>query len=575
MISNDNINTDKHRWKIDYIDRISMYLLLNSGKKDIWEINQQDLNAILTNISQLEYKKDSLRSPIKALFNCSASDVLCWWRSAFLGQEENMLGDTRLTTPPRVEISSKSLLKTDSVEERLKFALSKLDNSENIQAQIINVYKKNYFKESYHGLVQVKISEFMKYYNFCKDESFDCTKTENIRKYIEGKCFGKSNNYRNKIVNALRGYFKEAISCGYYASNPVKYYLNVESTKYAIIPDDKVIPNHDMKRIFLILNQLTEFEALFIRLLYHTGLRIGEVLYLTVGCVVEITPNVITLAVAPFKQREKPMLVMIEDIEAFEVVKQLVALRSRYGRLPHYKTNQLGLWLLTRCDDDGRGIVHLNPKMANAIISKACVLAGVKNYTNHCFRHSFAHRKLNDEKYDLEDVSLLLGHSCIDTVKIYTKLTNEEKLIYFSRILARRNAVKKYSETYKELKVNFEKHEYRITTNDCHNRWHGKGFCSTKETEACPVRHLSCYTCFLYKPDIKKVGEMKCDYVANYQLLNQELNKEFPILKDVILFSNILSAISGHLATLGVKDEILLSDKPVLDLAEKYIKEMK
>ncbi|MEO2508954.1 tyrosine-type recombinase/integrase [Clostridium paraputrificum] len=446
--------------------------------------------------------------------------------------------------------------------------------------EIIDVYKANYLTESYHQLVQSKIREFVHYYNFCFDNKLKVGETKSIKKYKEFKCFDKSNRYTNDVINSLRGYFNAAIKLGYYQdlkSNPVKMTLNVRESKFSKLPDKKIIPPKEVEKLFAIFSKLTKFERLFIMLLYYTGLRIGEALNLTIGCVVKITDNAVTMVIPPFKSRKKPYSILIEDLKVINVIEELILLREGCGRVPHYKTGKAGLFLLIDQTDDGRGIKHLTPEKANRIIEKACSMAGIQKYTNHCFRHTLAHRLLNEEKYDLEDVSALLGHRCLDTIKIYTRLTNEEKLLFYSRYLNRRDAVRKTKSYSNELKVTLKDgRQVIIGSSEGFNRWNGNGFCSHEGEEKCPKKYRSCYTCSLFVACKEKSENMEDDFIINLENLKKELKKTIPIYKEIQFYYNILTSILNHLSSLGVSIEYLLDlSNQSINEAKMILKEMK
>lgn len=222
--------------------------------------------------------------------------------------------------------------------------------------------------------------------------------------------------------------------------------------------------------------------------------------------------------------------------------------------------------------NDGREIKHINKKMGNEIIKKACRLAGISEiYTNHCFRHTFVHKKLYIENYDLDSVGVLLGHQCKESILIYSKLTNQEKLKIFNKALKRKKKALQLKEQVKTIKT--PEKTYKTCLSNCHNRWCHNGWCNSTDSTKCVKRYVNHYTCPLFIPSKEKKMDMINDYYANLQLLEFELNKKFIIYKDVLLFCNIYNAILSHLVTIdSYTDKIKNDGAEVYSRAQKYMK---
>jgi site-specific recombinase XerD len=540
-------------------DIISVWLLLTYDKNSVWNINREQMSAVMKmlKVTYFSWKSNPVgkldKVNVESIFNCKFAEIVNWWRAAYLGNENRGEAINPLDTPPKRSIKFKDLFEFDTTESLLANSFNLIIDHQK-KKEIKDVYLSHCTKESHNNLVYGKINSFIKYLNYCLEKSITYTDTTSIKTYIKEKYIGKNIKSKNEVINNLRGYFNIAITAGYYKelrSNPVTYLLNGKQSKFSKIPDDKVISEKEMKQIFAIQDQMSKFERLFIRLLYYTGLRIGEALLLTVGCVVQITETAVLLVVPPFKQRKKPFTILIEELEVIGVIKELIKERTSFGNIPHSTTGEAKLWLLVETTEEGRGLQHITKKRGNQIIEKACKLAGIKRYTNHCLRHSFAHRKLYDEKYDPESVSTLMGHACPDTLIIYSKLTNQEKLKYFSIMLRRRRSTQEVRKNFNTAIIKTPNDEYQVCLSNCHNRWCGNGWCTTEGSVKCPKRYISHYTCLLFKPDPTRKIEMVDDFYANLLLLENELLKEIPIVKDVNLFENIIDAIIVHLKSIG------------------------
>lgn len=557
-------NAYKENPNIPYVfNIISVWLLLTFNTNSVWDIKREHILVVMKILKKvyLSWRINPIgainKINVRDIFNCRFSEIINWWRAAYLGHESRGEVNNPLDTPPKGLINYKELFEVKTTETLLQRSINILKDNQK-KKEIIDVYLNNCSRETHNTLVNQKINNFAKYYNFCRKKSIDYTNTASVKTYVNERCILKENKSKNNLYNNLRGYFNLAIKSGYYKelrSNPVSYQLNLKQSKFSKLPDAKVIPESEIKRIFAIQDKLTKFERLFIKLLYYTGLRVGEALLLTVGCIIEITQRSVLIVIPPFKQRKEPYTILIEDLSVIEVIKELIEQRIYYGRVPNSITGEAKLWLLVETTDDGRGLRHITKQRGNQIIEKACKLAGIRKYTNHCFRHSFAHRKLYDEKYDPESVSMLMGHACLDTLAIYSKLTNEEKLKYFSIMLRRRRATQHIRENMGTTVIRTPDSSFQVCLSNCHNRWCGNGWCSSDGSVKCPKRYISHYTCLLYRPDPNRKSEMVNDFYANLALLKTELLKEIPIQKDVNFFINVLDCIISHLHSINYSTE--------------------
>ncbi|MEO2508955.1 hypothetical protein ABHA01_14320 [Clostridium paraputrificum] len=65
-------------------DIISIVILLKNKKESIWDLNQQHLNSILSILKDIEISNCKNTFKIEELFNCNISDLIFWWRAAYL-----------------------------------------------------------------------------------------------------------------------------------------------------------------------------------------------------------------------------------------------------------------------------------------------------------------------------------------------------------------------------------------------------------------------------------------------------------------------------------------------------------
>ncbi|SCY87734.1 tyrosine-type recombinase/integrase [Alkaliphilus peptidifermentans] len=560
---------------------ISVWMMLISGETQLFNIDDRHFDKFIYIIkSHIKNYSQDIRiseSKVNGIFYCIFKYIIMWWRVMNYAYQE-IRPDSRFASmaPPKLAAKFGNILgQSEDIDQNLKYSFSLLEN-EKLKPQITDVYLLQRYEETHNSLVNGKINKFIKYYNYCQEKGMKFTNSSSVTKYINDVFANKNNRGQNEIINKLRGYFDLAIKAGYYnelKSNPVKYHLNKSSpSKYAKLPDEKVIPEREAIRLLSVLNKLSKFERLFILFMYYTGLRVGEVINLTVGCVISITNNILSLVVPPFKQREEPYIRIVQEKKLIEVINELIEMRGLYAKIPHSKTGELKMWLFVETTDEGRGLKHLNMKRGNKIIEKACKIAGIKKYTNHCFRHTYSHRKLYKEKYDPEDISALLGHSCPDTLMIYTHLTNEEKLIYYSKYLRRKQAIESLKCDIGVLTIPCEDTSYKMATCNSYNRWCGNGWCNSSGSTKCPKRYRSHYICPLFEPDYNRKQEIINDYYATVELLKTELSKENPIYQEVVFFEKQIQGIINNLHKINYSTkDIETKNNDIIQRAKKII----
>lgn len=147
-------------------------------------------------------------------------------------------------------------------------------------------------------------------------------------------------------------------------------------------------------------------NKLMLELLYATGMRVSELLGLTLHDVF-FDQNMILVRGKGSKQRYVPYLKSLDPLfETYLKVHRPAILKHRQSErifLNQYgkPLSRIGFWKM---------------------LQKACLLAGIKaEVSPHTFRHSFATHLL-EAGVNLRMVQNLLGHSSINTTQIYTHI---------------------------------------------------------------------------------------------------------------------------------------------------------
>lgn len=148
-------------------------------------------------------------------------------------------------------------------------------------------------------------------------------------------------------------------------------------------------------------------DAAIVRLILYTGLRVGEIVKLRLNDVVldERKGNLIVREGKGTKRREVPL-----NSKARKALNDYLRIRPDIGGD--------NLFLGQR----NEGIQHKTVQRAVLRFSRT---AGLGDVTPHQLRHTFA-KSLIDNGITLDKVALLLGHSSLNTTRIYTTPSDEE-----------------------------------------------------------------------------------------------------------------------------------------------------
>jgi site-specific recombinase XerD len=148
-------------------------------------------------------------------------------------------------------------------------------------------------------------------------------------------------------------------------------------------------------------------DAAIVKLILFAGLRVGEIVQLRVNDIIlyERKGSVVVREGKGTKRREIPL-----NAKARKAL-------SGY------------LFMRPNVDSDGLFLGQRNEGVQSKTIQRAvhrfAKKAGLKNVTPHTLRHSFA-KALIDAGVSLEKVATLLGHSNLNTTRIYTTPGEED-----------------------------------------------------------------------------------------------------------------------------------------------------
>ena len=214
---------------------------------------------------------------------------------------------------------------------------------------------------------------------------------------------------------ALKSFFRFMTAEGYLQEDPSEV---VETANRGVVLP-KVLSQDEVKRLFEApdLKQNEGFrDRTMLEVMYATGMRVSELLSLTVASV-----NLDTKYVIAYGKGSKERLLPIGHYALGYLKEYLERVRPHFVKAGK---NTDKLFLTVR----GTGMTR---QRFWQIIKFYGQKAGItKSLTPHTLRHSFATHML-DNGADLRTVQELLGHADISTTQIYTHLTNHRlKAIY-------------------------------------------------------------------------------------------------------------------------------------------------
>ncbi len=142
-------------------------------------------------------------------------------------------------------------------------------------------------------------------------------------------------------------------------------------------------------------------NVLIIKMLYATGLRVGELVRLNIGDIHNREFTVIG------KSKEPRTCYITAEIE--ELIKEYIDKRSDSNRA-----------LFVSSQTGGQ---RISKKTVQLMFRKVRKKAGIRDVHPHTMRHSFC-TKLLEEGVDIRDAAELMGHQSWNTTKIYTHIRN-------------------------------------------------------------------------------------------------------------------------------------------------------
>jgi len=149
-----------------------------------------------------------------------------------------------------------------------------------------------------------------------------------------------------------------------------------------------------------------ERDIALIEVLSGTGIRVGELLALQVGDLIDLDKRSAHLIVRQGKNKS------YRTIPLTKTVRQ--ALSDYLAQQHHHADPDDLLWLRSK------GALTYSSSVLR-LLDKYCIQSKIEKVTPHQLRHTFATRYLRKNPADLRGLAALLGHSNLNTVMLYTE----------------------------------------------------------------------------------------------------------------------------------------------------------
>jgi len=207
----------------------------------------------------------------------------------------------------------------------------------------------------------------------------------------------------NQRLAGLSRFFAWAVSQNFAQTDPT---AGVSSIKLPA-RKPKALSDRDLRRLLRAVHgDGNARDTAIIEVLAGTGLRVGELLALTIGDI-ELHERSGSLTVREGKHGSYRTIPLTKEVRT--------ALQAYLSDHPDSDSPDSHLWI------SGHGpITHRSSILR--ILNKYASRAGIEvDISPHILRHTFATRYLEANRDDLRGLAALLGHSSLDTVMIYTE----------------------------------------------------------------------------------------------------------------------------------------------------------
>ena len=227
-----------------------------------------------------------------------------------------------------------------------------------------------------------------------------------------------------------------AASEGYISSNPASA-VNLPSGER---PKIEILTRDEQMQ--LVRASYQHRYGIFVRLVLFTGLRMGELLGLRWEDVdfqgrflhIQRTLNRLRKTVQPTNPNEPTTEIVIQTPKSQNSIRTIPLLPQVLQDLQNWKAIQQTDSVAAGGNYIETGMIvtnpfggHIEPRTFKDYYNQILAMAGLRHFTFHALRHTFATRAL-EQGMDVKTVSIILGHASVSfTMDTYTHVLNDHK----------------------------------------------------------------------------------------------------------------------------------------------------
>ncbi len=248
------------------------------------------------------------------------------------------------------------------------------------------------------------IQDVAQFFSFLLGEQLDCNSLspKDIRRYMfHLNSIRLSRTSINRKLSAVRTYYKYLMIQGLITVNPAAEIKGLKKEKRLA----EYIPEQKLEDLFELMPEATDFVSararLILELLYGTGMRLSELIYLKTRDVL-LSENMLKVLGKGNKERLIPINHSLG--QAF----------TQYYHFQEAVQTPIEYVLLT---DSGR---KLYPMFVHRLVTQwISTVSSQQKKSPHVLRHSFATHLLN-KGADINSIKELLGHASLAATQVYT-----------------------------------------------------------------------------------------------------------------------------------------------------------
>lgn len=212
----------------------------------------------------------------------------------------------------------------------------------------------------------------------------------------------------NQRLVAVASFFEWCVQTKIIASNSARSIQAFRLEKHK----PRCIHEKHLNRLLRVVHQGGNWRDIaLLEVLVGTGIRVGELLTLQMGDIIDLDKRSAYLIVRQGKRGNYRTIPLTKTVRH--------ALTTYLEQHQRAESPDSSLWV-------GRRGALTQSSSVLRLLDKYCIQANIDKVTPHQLRHTFATRYLRKNPDDLRGLAALLGHSDLNTVMLYTQLSLDD-----------------------------------------------------------------------------------------------------------------------------------------------------